>query len=209
MIRLPLVLLGYLFGCIQTSFLYGKLQGIDIRDHGSGNAGTTNALRVMGTKAGVIVFIGDMGKMILALLLTGWLASFWGEEYYLLTRLYTGLGVVLGHLFPYYMDFRGGKGIASTGGLMLMLDWRTAVFAFVTFFGLTLLTKYVSLGSIVMVIGEEILFIILTVTGKIGLGLMPLWEAILVFSAIVAMALIRHSENIGRLLHGTENKLKL
>ena len=209
MIRLPLVLLGYLFGCFQTSFLYGKLQGIDIRDHGSGNAGTTNALRVMGTRAGVIVFIGDMGKMILALLLTGWLASFWGEEYYLLTRLYTALGVVLGHLFPYYMNFRGGKGIASTGGLMLMLDWRTAVFGFVTFFGLTLLTKYVSLGSIVMVIGEEILFIVLTVTGKIELGLMPLWEAILIFSAIVAMALIRHSENIGRLLHGTENKLKL
>ncbi len=209
MIRLPLVLLGYLFGCFQTSFLYGKLQGIDIRDHGSGNAGTTNALRVMGTRAGVIVFIGDMGKMILALLLTGWLASFWGEEYYLLTRLYTALGVVLGHLFPYYMNFRGGKGIASTGGLMLLLDWRTAVFGFVTFFGLTLLTKYVSLGSIVMVIGEEILFIVLTVTGKIELGLMPLWEAILIFSAIVAMALIRHSENIGRLLHGTENKLKL
>ncbi len=209
MIRLPLVLLGYLFGCFQTSFLYGKMKGIDIRDHGSGNAGTTNALRVLGTKAGIIVFIGDMGKMIAALLLTGWLASFWGEEYYLLARLYTALGVVLGHLFPYYMDFRGGKGVASTGGLMLLLDWRTAVFGFVTFFGLTLLTKYVSLGSIIMVIGEEILFIILTVTEKIPLGLMPLWEAILIFSAIIVMALIRHSENIGRLLHGTENKLKL
>ena len=71
MIRLPLLLIGYLFGCIQTSFFYGKKQGIDIREHGSGNAGTTNALRVMGRKAGVIVFIGDMGKMILALLVTG------------------------------------------------------------------------------------------------------------------------------------------
>jgi len=209
MIRLPLLLLGYLFGCFHTSYFYGKLHGIDIREHGSGNAGTTNALRVMGTKAGIIVFLGDLGKMALALFITGLMAKSWGEEYYLLTRLYTAFGVIIGHLFPFFMNFRGGKGIASTGGLMLLLDWRTALFGFISFFGLTILTGYVSLGSIVMVCGEWILFLILILTGTLPAGIMPVWEAILLLSIIVALALIRHRENIQRLQAGTENKLEL
>ena len=209
MIRLPLILIGYLFGCLQTSFFLGKKKGLDIREHGSGNAGTTNALRVMGKKAGVIVFLGDMGKMILALLLTGWLSRFWGEEYLLLSRLYTAVGVVLGHDYPFYMDFKGGKGVALTGGLMLLLDWRIALYSLVSFAGLSLLTHIVSLASCVMLIGDEILFFILVLNGSIDTGILPVWEALTVFSGIVILALIRHRGNIDRLMKGEEKPLSI
>lgn len=209
MIRLPLLLIGYLFGCIQTSFFYGKKQGIDIREHGSGNAGTTNALRVMGRKAGVIVFIGDMGKMILALLVTGLLFKGMGEEYRLLTKLWTAVGVVLGHDFPFYMNFKGGKGVASTGGLMFFLNWWMTIFSFLCFFGLTLLTKLVSLASCVMLAGDLALFIILILTGNMNPGIMPIWEGILLMTFIVILSLIRHKDNIGRLLKGEEKPITL
>ena len=209
MIRLPLLLIGYLFGCIQTSFFYGKKQGLDIREHGSGNAGTTNALRVMGRKAGVIVFLGDMGKMILALLLTGLFCRFWGEEYRLLVKLWTALGVVLGHDFPYYMNFKGGKGVASTGGLMFFLDWRMTLFSFICFFGLTLATKLVSLASCVMLLGDLILFFVLMLNGTIDPGLMPVWEALGIMTFLVVLSLVRHRENIVRLFKGEEKPITL
>ncbi|MBO4872074.1 MAG: glycerol-3-phosphate 1-O-acyltransferase PlsY [Lachnospiraceae bacterium] len=209
MIRLPLLLIGYLFGCVQTSFFYGKKQGLDIREHGSGNAGTTNALRVMGRKAGVIVFIGDMGKMILALLFTGFLFRRMGEAYSLLIKLWTAVGVILGHDFPFYMHFKGGKGIASTGGLMFFLDWRMTLFSFICFFGLTFLTKLVSLASCVMVTGDLILFTILILTGRINPGIMPVGESILIMIFIVVLSLIRHKENIARLLKGEEKPITL
>lgn len=209
MIRLPLLLIGYIFGCIQTSFFYGKKQGLDIREHGSGNAGTTNALRVMGRKAGIIVFLGDLGKMILALLFTGWLSSFLGPEFLMMSRLYTGLGVVLGHDFPFYMEFKGGKGVASTGGLMLLLDWRMAIYSVVSFLGVTLLTKLVSLGSCIMLAGNLILFVVLILTGHINPGIMPVWECILLVSFIVILSLVRHKENIVRLMKGEEKAITL
>ena len=209
MIRLPLLLIGYLFGCIQTSFIYGKKEGLDIREHGSGNAGTTNALRVMGRKAGVIVFLGDMGKMILALLVTGLFCRFWGEEYRLLVKLWTALGVVLGHDYPFYMHFKGGKGVASTGGLMFFLDWRMTLFSFVTFFGLTLLTKLVSLASCVMLIGDLGLFLLFILNGSIDPGILPVWEAIAIMAFLVILSLLRHRENIVRLLKGEERPITL
>ena len=207
MIRLYCALIGYFFGCLQTSFFYGKKQGIDIREHGSGNAGTTNALRVMGARAGVITFIGDLGKMLLACLVTWLLFRGMGDDYRLLRLLYTGIGVVLGHDFPLFMNFKGGKGVAATGGLMLILHWITAVYAFLTFFGLTVMTRIVSLASCVMAVGEWIIFLILSLTGTLNLGILPLWEALLIFSLIIVLALIRHTENIRRLIKGEEKKI--
>ena len=207
MIRLYCALIGYIFGCVQTSFFYGKKQGIDIREHGSGNAGTTNALRVMGARAGVITFIGDLGKMLLACLVTWLIFRGMGEDYRLVRFLYTGIGVILGHDFPLFMDFKGGKGVAATGGLMLILHWIMAVYAFLTFFGLTVCTRIVSLASCLMVAGEWIIFLILSLTGALNLGILPLWEALLIFSLIVLLALIRHTENIKRLIRGEEKKI--
>ena len=107
MIRLICLLIGYVFGLFQTAFIYGKAHGIDIREKGSGNAGTTNTLRVFGTKAGLLVFAGDCLKCIFAVLLV---RLFFGQSHgdiiYLLC-LYTAAGAILGHNYPFYMGFRG------------------------------------------------------------------------------------------------------
>lgn len=209
MIRLLFIVVGYLFGCIQTSFFYGKKQGLDIREHGSGNAGSTNALRVMGKKAGFIVFIGDMGKMFLAVLLMLLLFKSRGPEYVLLIKLYTGLGVVLGHDFPCFMNFKGGKGVASTAALIILLDWRMTILGLVIFFGIALTTGIVSLASCATVTADLILYIVLILTGLLACGVLPVWEAILVFAFIVVLSLLRHTENIKRLFRGEEKPLKI
>ena len=117
--RLYCILIGYVFGLFQTAFIYGKLHGIDIRNYGSGNAGTTNTLRVFGTKAGLLVLFGDIIKTILAVVLCGALfGKAHPEELYLL-KLYAATGAILGHNFPFYLHFKGGKGIAATAGLVL------------------------------------------------------------------------------------------
>jgi glycerol-3-phosphate acyltransferase PlsY len=106
--------IGYAFGMIQTAYFYGKMKGIDIRKHGSGNAGTTNTLRVLGPKAGFTVLFGDMLKCAIAVWLVGWIfGSMYPEHMYLL-KIYTAFGAILGHDFPFYMNFKGGKGIAAT-----------------------------------------------------------------------------------------------
>ena len=98
--RIFCILIGYAFGLLQTAFILGKIKGIDIRKHGSGNSGTTNTLRVLGTKAGLLVFLGDCVKAILAILLTLYLFKD-GSLQTELVKLYTGLGVILGHNFPF------------------------------------------------------------------------------------------------------------
>ena len=116
------LVVGYLFGMIQTAYLYGRMKGIDIREHGSGNAGTTNTLRVLGKKAGLIVFLGDLAKTIIPVLTVGFIIRAYlpeYEDYVFLLRLYTGFGAILGHNFPFYLGFKGGKGIAATGGMIL------------------------------------------------------------------------------------------
>lgn len=110
MIRIVCLLIGYVCGLFQTSFIYGKMHGIDIRNYGSGNAGTTNALRVLGTKAGLIVFAGDVLKCILAVLLARLLFAAGHPDMKYLYMLYAGAGAILGHNFPFYLHFKGGKG---------------------------------------------------------------------------------------------------
>ena len=120
------LILGYVCGLLQTGYIYGKIHGIDIRQYGSGNSGTTNALRVLGKKAGLIVFIGDAFKALIPCLLVRAFClgrpELTGEAYLLV--LYLGFGVILGHNFPFYMNFKGGKGIAATAGGLASLDWR-------------------------------------------------------------------------------------
>ena len=110
------LVVGYLFGMIQTAYIYGRLHGIDIREHGSGNAGTTNTLRVLGKKAGLVVFLGDLAKTIIPVLTVGFIIRAYlpdYTDYVFLLRLYTGFGAILGHNFPFYLGFKGGKGIAA------------------------------------------------------------------------------------------------
>lgn len=202
--RLLCVVIGYLFGLIQTGYIYGKIKNIDIRKHGSGNAGTTNALRTLGWKAGVITFIGDCLKCVLAVAIIRLI--FIQDLHVELYAMYTGLGAVLGHNFPFYLNFKGGKGIASTAGLILAVNPIMFLIVAVVFISIVLITQYVSLGSIVIMI----LFVIMVViSGQSGwLPLLPgdLYEYYAIAIVLAILAIWRHRANIQRLLNGTENK---
>ena len=117
--RLVSVVIGYVFGLLQTGYLYGKIHHVDIRKQGSGNAGTTNALRTMGWKAGVVTLLGDAFKCVFAVLLVRFLYKGSHGDMLPLLSMYAGMGAVLGHNYPFYMKFKGGKGIATTAGLLL------------------------------------------------------------------------------------------
>ena len=190
--RLVCLLIGYIFGLFQTGYFYGKTQGVDIRKMGSGNAGSTNALRTMGNKAGMITLLGDGQSHadILPLL-----------------SLYTGFGAVLGHNFPFYLKFKGGKGIAVTAGMILSTDIRIAAVCLIVFIVIVAVTRYVSLGSLVI----SVLFLVgLVVDGQMGMFGMAqkyLFEMYGIGALFVLSAFIRHRANIGRLRNGTESKI--
>lgn len=207
MVRLFCVLIGYVFGIFQTGYIYGRIKGIDIREHGSGNAGTTNALRTLGTKAGVVTFIGDCLKCILAVVAVRLIFSQGYASLMPLLTVYTGLGVVLGHNFPFYLKFRGGKGIASTAGLILTLDPVLALIAFATFVAAVGITKYVSLGSLLLAAEFLAGVIIYGFSGKWNLSQPQLIEMYVVAAVITAMAFFRHRRNIKSLVKGTERKI--
>ncbi|MCI8418187.1 MAG: glycerol-3-phosphate 1-O-acyltransferase PlsY [Lachnospiraceae bacterium] len=207
MVRLACILIGYIFGLFQTSYLYGRLNGIDIRDHGSGNAGTTNALRTLGKKAGAITFLGDCFKCYFAVVLVKGLFGESHPDMKVLLGMYGALGVILGHNFPCYLKFRGGKGIAATAGLFLGLDPVLTLIAMFTFIGLVALTRYVSLGSIVVVIELIAGVLIYGFRGKWGMPAPYLYELYGITAFLTGMALYRHRANIRRLLTGTERKI--
>lgn len=207
--RLVCLAIGYGFGVLQTGYLYGKAHGIDIREHGSGNAGTTNALRTLGKKAGLITFLGDAFKCVFAVLLVWALFHKSHADVMPLLKLYTGAGVVLGHNFPFYMKFRGGKGIAATAGMLLSFDWYIVGFALVTFLVAFLLTNYVSLGSLLVYAGFMIELIVMGQMGYFGVEQPVLYEMYGIAAALTIMAFYKHRGNIVRLLKGTENKTNL
>ena len=163
-------MIGYVFGLFQTAYLYGKLHGIDIRNYGSGNAGTTNTLRTLGTKAGLIVLLGDIMKCILAIVLTNMLfQNSHPDEIYLL-KIYAAAGAILGHNFPFYLHFKGGKGIAATAGMILSFHPWLIPMGVILFFGTFFTTHYVSLGSLLVYAGFMIELVVL---GQMGIFGMP------------------------------------
>ena len=200
--RVICLVMGYVFGLFQTGYLYGKMNHIDIRNYGSGNSGTTNALRVMGKKAGLIVFAGDFLKTVFACLAAR--IIFKGSPDTDLYVLYAGLGVVLGHNFPCYLNFKGGKGIASMAGILVSMDWRVTLVCAALFLGAT---RYVSLGSILVVISFFIQILVYGAHGTFTVSADHLMEFYAVAFVLMAMAIWRHKTNIKRLLSGTENKL--
>ncbi len=212
MIRAKIICLviGYIFGLFQTAYFYGKAHGIDIRQHGSGNSGTTNALRVLGTKAGLIVFAGDCIKCILAVvvarLLFGEMA---GDAVYVLC-LYAAAGAILGHNYPFYMGFKGGKGIAATAGLILSFHPYFIPMGVVLFFGTFATTHYVSLGSLLVYAGFMIEMVVCGQMGVFGaLTQAQLIELYVIAAFLTVLAYWKHRENIGRLLRGEERKTYL
>ncbi|MBQ2880267.1 MAG: glycerol-3-phosphate 1-O-acyltransferase PlsY [Anaerotignum sp.] len=196
MFRLICLVIGYCIGCIETAHLVGKLWKVDLRQHGSGNLGTTNTLRVLGKKAGAIVFIGDILKSVVAYLLCR--AIF--EDNGTIAGLFGSAGAVLGHNFPFYLNFKGGKGIAVTIGMTAALAFTTnpllAIPNALIGFGLAFGTRYVSVGSLAFSVCLPISCYLLGFER----------EVVLITLAVSLMAVWRHRKNIRNLLNGTENR---
>jgi len=198
-----LLLIAYLLGSVSTAVLVGRrFFGIDIREYGSGSAGATNVYRVMGPKWGAIVMIADMLKGVLAVQLAFLLPDYVENEM-AFENLQTllGLAAVVGHIFPIWADFRGGKGVATIFGMVLGISPLTAV-GCITIFSLVLyLTRFVSLSSILAGISFPIFILVVFNVDN------PLYR---VFAITVALlVLLTHQKNIGRLLRGEEGKLPI
>ena len=201
--RLICIIIGYAFGLFQTSYIYGKLHGIDIRKCGSGNAGTTNMLRTLGTKAGAITLLGDAFKCVIAVLVVRALFAGTYPDMLPLLSIYTAAGVVLGHNFPFYMNFK------ATAGLILSMSWQMTLLGVLTFGLAVALTHYVSLGSLLVYIGFLIELIVFGQNGMFGMSQAHLNEMYVVAVLLTALAFFMHRANIVRLMHGTERKTYL
>lgn len=196
LVYLIIIITAYLLGNISTSYIVAKrLAGVDIRTQGSGNAGSTNVLRTLGKKAGALTFIGDVLKGLIAVLIARFIA--YGANLDDTTCAYIAVvAVVLGHNYPVFLGFKGGKGVATSLGSMLGMNPLVALLCLGFFIIIVAITKYVSLGSI------------------LGIGLSPVimminhnTKGVLVTLFLTISVAITHKENIKRLLNGTERKL--
>ena len=207
--RLICLAIGYVCGLFQTSYIIGRTQHKDIRKYGSGNAGTTNALRTFGKKAGALTLLGDCLKCVLAV----WIVRLIFRERYgeilPLLSLYGAAGCILGHNFPFYLNFKGGKGVAASVGFILAFDVRIFLIGAVVFFGLFFATHYVSLCSISAYLTALVLVIIFGQMGSYGMDTSHTIELYAVMAALTVLALYKHRANITRLLKGTESKIYL
>ena len=209
--RIICLAIGYVCGLLQSGYLVGKLHHIDIRKSGSGNAGSTNALRVMGWKAGLMTFTGDVLKCFAAVLIVRGL--YHGSNCLALLMMYAGAGVTLGHNFPFYMKFKGGKGIAVMAALPVSncfwhLPYSVLMF-FITlvFFAVpVVVTRYISLGSLLAYAAFFIEMVVFGQLGWFGMEQAYLYELYILVFLLTALAWWRHRANIRRLLNGTENK---
>ena len=194
--------IAYLLGSISFSIIISKkMAGFDVRDKGSKNAGSTNVLRTVGKKAAIITLICDCLKGVIAILIAYIAGKIWTDlDSALLVQL-AGIFVVLGHTFPVFFKFKGGKGVATSLGVLLMVNWQIGLICLVFALILMALTRFVSLGSV----AAAILFPVLTVFITNNY-LVP--GNYIIFGVILAILVIfNHRENVKRLLTGTENKL--
>lgn len=193
---LTYVLVGavaYLLGSISTGLLVAKLNhGPNLREVGSKNTGASNVLRTMGLRNGLITFVGDCGKAALACGIGYWTLGQYGA-------MLAGLMVILGHNWPVFFQFKGGKGVASSCGVMLVCFPIPALISYVVAIGIIAATRFISLGSMCML---TVFAILVSVFFSGGDLLVILWAVLL-----AALCILRHRTNIGRLIHGTESRL--
>ncbi|HOV27587.1 MAG TPA: glycerol-3-phosphate 1-O-acyltransferase PlsY [Pseudobacteroides sp.] len=187
---LSMFVLGYLLGCLNSSLLVGKAYGVDVRKHGSGNAGATNTLRTLGKKAAVFVVLGDALKGVVACIIGGLVYEDAG-------RMVAGFGAILGHNWPLYFKFKGGKGVLTSFAVVLMIDWKVALILFGVFALVVAISRYISLGSII----ASALF---PLAAYIHKGNDRLYVAFAVIFAV--LIIFRHRSNIQRIVQGTESK---
>lgn len=188
-----IIILSYLIGCFSSAYLIGRIfKKMDIRSYGSGNSGTTNAVRVMGFKLGVLTFLLDFSKGILAVLIG---INIMGQ----LGGFIATIFVVIGHDWPVFLKFKGGKGIATTIGALAVLNFPVALISVIIGILTALLTRYVSLGSIMFLIMVPIISLIYNSAFN---------QSFFLTTVILGLVgIYRHKENIKRLINGNENKL--
>lgn len=202
------MVVSYLIGSIPTAIWYGRIfHQTDIRQHGSGNAGATNTIRTFGKKAGIIVLIIDIAKGSMGVLLPHIITSITGHEaqyrfsWLFNSELAFGLAAALGHIYPIYEKFKGGKGVATLFGVLLALSPLVALIVIVLFATIFIFTKRVSVGSIIGGIAFAVAYILLT---------KPMFIGDLILAAVYPLLIIyTHRSNIKRLIEGTEPKLSL
>jgi glycerol-3-phosphate acyltransferase PlsY len=195
-----LLVLAYLIGSIPTAVWVSKwFFGIDIREHGSGNSGATNAFRILGKKAGSGVMLIDMLKGFLAVKLSLFSPFAWSSEQFVNLQIFLGLAAVIGHIFPIWADFRGGKGIATLFGMILSIQPIVAISLVAVFFLMLYVTRYVSLSSITASIAFPVLIVFIFNAHELSYRLFAIATAFLV--------VLTHHKNISRLLTGNENKV--
>lgn len=206
------LLIGYGFGSFSTGYVVGKMSGHNIQSEGSGNIGTTNALRTMGAKGGALTFAGDLLKAFIPTLLVRFVfcrnMGYDPAMTYLMTMV-IGLGVVIGHNFPFYLHFKGGKGIAVSAAVIVasssnsITGWIMIAIGLALFIGVVAVTRYVSLGSLIVVW----YFPVYVILQYRGIG-NPMFIGLLALAfAFTLLAYVKHAGNIKRLLNHTERKL--
>ena len=181
---------AYVVGATPFGYMAGKMKGIDIRDHGSGNIGATNVIRVLGKKIGIPVFILDVLKGLLPVLVTYWV----GRDQY--CQIAAAMGAVLGHNYTFYLGYKGGKGIATSAGALFGLVWLPALIAVITWIITFYATRFVAVASIAAAV-------ILPIATVWQTGLSPYFYFTV---ALAILAIWRHRSNIQRLRAGTENR---
>jgi glycerol-3-phosphate acyltransferase PlsY len=205
--RMAALAIGYICGMFLSGYFIGKSKDVDIRTQGSGNVGTTNTMRILGVRMGAITLLGDCLKSVVAVLVVWLLFHRSLGDHVRLLELYGAVGAVLGHDFPVYMHFKGGKGIAASFGMLLAVFPTLLPAAIVVFAVAVGLTKYVSLGSIL-----ACLVVVIEVYAFGAFGWLDAWgsdliEAQILLTLAAILAVFLHRSNIKRLYAGTENRL--
>ena len=203
--KIVALLIGYCFGLILVGYILGKTKNVDLTKVGSGNVGSTNTMRNLGVSAGLITLVCDCLKCVVAVFVV-WLVFGHFYDDPAIFKVYAGLGVVLGHDFPFYMKFKGGKGVASTLGFIIALFPMALPIPAIIFIAVVALSRYVSLGSILGVASFAIEMIIFAKCGLLDFEGSQLTEVVIICCLVSAIAIALHHANISRLIHGNENK---
>ena len=195
------IILGYLIGAIPFGVIIGRLtRGIDVRDYGSGSMGMTNVLRTVGAKAGVFVFLADMAKGAVAVALA-WLIFDSASDMLAWGQVAGGAAAVIGHSWPIYVGFKGGRGVTTGFGALLVMSWPVGLICFAIFLAVVTLSRYVSLGSMLAGLSMLVVMILFYFFSQADF-------AYIVYGlVIVPIVIYRHRGNIRRLLSGVEPKI--
>ena len=198
-------IIAYVIGSINFSILISKkMAGFDVREKGSGNAGSTNVLRAVGARAALITLICDIFKGIVAILIAVLIGNIVGNTDKSLLVQIAGILVIVGHTFPVFFEFKGGKGVATALGVLLITNWKIGLICLIFALILIAITRMVSVGSM----AAAILFPVLTIFVSENFIVPATGFKYLVYSLIIAAIVIfNHRENVQRILNGTENKI--